>query len=542
MIVSVMPACRFALLAFGLSVTAVLLSPASADTLTMTPGFTVKKAPKSEGTNNPLVSNPQKQPEATHCDPPAVYSKKQKRCVVPEKRPPDVVVCHPPAVYSKKQKRCVTPEKRPPDVVVCHPPEVYSKNLGRCFVPEPKVVICAPPAVFSARLGRCFIPEPKVVICAPPAVYSPNLGRCFIPEPKVVACRAPSVYSPKLGRCYVPEPGLASCNYPLVARGSTCVCASGYVASGGKCIRPGPSVVIDVGRIQDCLTKLGYDPGSVDGVQGRATRNAFREFQMANGMAARPASLSDGPTQDLLYEQCEAPPTEIATPVTAPQRCLPPDLYDLMKSAYGKEPAIPACTPDTGYCLPKPLFYGEAKLASVSASSGVRWCDQCITLNTWLPLETIFKIESAANVTLCAAPPALCYLPGRPAVQKQTEIRTIYKALPISVGNEGDIAVVIGNETYDNGMTPNVYGHADADAMIELLTEQLGYKRDNIIDLRDAKLADLDRVFGTAENPGGELASRINKDEPGDVIVYVSSHGMATEEGVRLPASDRCQG
>ena len=453
-----------------------------------------------------------------HCTPPAVYSKKQKRCVVPEKRP-DTVVCVHPKVYSQKQRRCVTPEPR---VVQCRLPEVYSFKLGRCYVPTPRVVICAPPAVFSARLGRCIVPEPQVVVCRPPTIYSPKLGRCYVPEPKQ-----------------------ASCNFPYVASGPTCVCASGYVSSAGRCVRRSTtsSVVIDVGRIQECLTRLGYDPGSIDGVQGRATRNAFREFQMANGMAARPASLSDAQTQGLLYEQCAAPPieeaspdapppTELASPATLPQRCLPQDLYDLMKSAYGKDPALPACTPQTGYCLPKPLFYSEAKLAVVSASAGIRWCDQCITLNTWLPLETIFKIESAANVTLCAAPPALCYLPARPVVQTQTEIRTIYKALPISVGNEGDIAVVIGNETYANGMTPNVYGHADADAVVELLTEQLGYKKDNIIDLRDARLADFERVFGTAENPEGELASRISRDHPGDVIVYVSSHGMATGEGV----------
>ena len=59
--------------------------------------------------------------------------------------------------------------------------------------------------------------------------------------------------------------------------------------------------------------------------------------------------------------------------------------------------------------------------------------------------------------------------------------------------------VVIGNETYGNDVTPNVYGHADADAMVQLLTEQLGYRKDNVIDLRDAKLADFQRVFGTAD-------------------------------------------
>src|SRR5262249_28806116 len=55
----------------------------------------------------------------------------------------------------------------------------------------------------------------------------------------------------------------------------------------------------------------------------------------------------------------------------------------------------------------------------------------------------------------------------------------------------------------------------------------------NIIDLRDAKLADFERVFGTADNPAGELAARIKAQgqTPGNVIVYISSHGLAKEDG-----------
>ena len=54
--------------------------------------------------------------------------------------------------------------------------------------------------------------------------------------------------------------------------------------------------------------------------------------------------------------------------------------------------------------------------------------------------------------------------------------------------------------TYLSGLPTNQYGASDADAVTALLTEQLGYRKENIIDLRDASLADFERVFGSDEN------------------------------------------
>lgn len=464
-------------------------------------------------------------PQQTHCNPPAVY--KNGKCVIPKQE----VVCRPPAI--KIKGRCIVP----PKIVICVAPQVLSN--GRCITPPPRVVHCNPPAVFSKRYNKCIIPQPEVVTCRPPQLYSPTLKRCFTPKQ--------------------PTPTPVSCKWPTERKGSVCVCVSGYKPNGkGGCYQtkpPPPKVIIDVRHIQECLTVLNYNPGPIDGVQGPATRRAWRAFQQDNGLAARPAVLTDKITEGELYRICEQPPEilppveppiqEIALPIDPPPQvspiqppsaghCLPPDLYEMMLAEYGPRPGVVACTPQTAICLPKPNFYSEGKLASVAASTGISWCESCVSLNAWLPLETIFEIESAANITLCAAPPQLCYLPGRPIIQTQTntEIRTIYKTLPVSVGNEGDLAVIIGNENYHDGLNPNVYGLADADAMVKLLTEQLGYQLENIIDLRDASYDDLIRVFGSDENPNGELAQRIATDQPGDVIVYASAHGMATEEGV----------
>ncbi|MEO8668160.1 MAG: peptidoglycan-binding protein [Bauldia sp.] len=405
-----------------------------------------------------------------------------------------------------------------PQQMDCSPGR-YSKRLERCVYPEPEhepvQVDCEPPGRYSQRLGRCIYPQPEEepvrVTCDPPYQYSRRTGDCYLPEPK--------------------QPKQVSCKFPLVRDGKSCVCSAGYNSLKGKCVqqkKEPPQETADVSRIQECLAQLGYEPGPADGNPGKGTRDAYRSFQQANALGKRPLSFTDGPTKTKLFQMCEAPPKVEVAEKPSSRRCLPRDLYDTLKAAYGERAGVEQCV---DACLPKPTFYSEEKLASVAEHYGVDWCESCIRLGSWLPLDAIRQIESAANVTLCASPPQLCYLPGRPIVYSTTEIRTIYRGLPASVGNESDIAVVIGNEPYQGDLPAHVYGHADADAIDQLLTDQLGYRKENIIDLRDATLSDLERVFGTEENPGGELAERVGKDKPGDVFIYISSHGMAKEDG-----------
>jgi hypothetical protein len=131
----------------------------------------------------------------------------------------------------------------------------------------------------------------------------------------------------------------------------------------------------------------------------------------------------------------------------------------------------------------------------------------------------------------------MCRLPaaigGADAGERVVEIRTVFKDLPAGVKNEGNIAVVVGNQDYLGDLPDNPDGKADADAVMALLVDQLGYKQENIIDLRDATLSDFDRVFGSASNPEGELAKRIDKKDPGDVFIYVASHGMVKEDDAK---------
>ncbi len=343
------------------------------------------------------------------------------------------------------------------------------------------------------------------------------------------------------------------------SRSRRCVCAKGYSWHNGACQRP-PTVVkqpepepaVDVVEVQECLIKVGFDPGTPDGKPGRQTMAAWRDFQLHNDLRQQPPRLDDDKSLTLLFDLCKSPPpataaspaptpapvaatpvaaTRSATPVAqAPARCLPQDLHDLLSRTYGGRPDVPVCTDGPSICLPKPIGYTQARLEEVSAGRGVQWCESCITLGTWLPLTAVLAIEGAANITLCAAPNA-CALPGQPAVRTQREVRTIFRTLPRGIDNDGDIAVIVGNETYGAEAIPaNANGNADADAVRTLLIEQLGFRDANIIDLRDATLADLQRVFGGDDPAASELAQRLGDNKQGDVFIYVSSHGLAQED------------
>ncbi|MGI9383077.1 MAG: peptidoglycan-binding protein [Methyloligellaceae bacterium] len=373
--------------------------------------------------------------------------------------------------------------------------------------------------------------------CRAPLVLSRRSGRCVCPSSRG--------YTMRRGKCVRKPTETASCKWPMVKSGKRCICARGYVRHGRGCRKP-PVVVqvpTDIPHIQECLQKAGFDPGPADGKPGGKTRRAWRSFQQQHGLKGRPVNFNDKPTRDKLFEVCDGPPKgpQVAAAPPAPTRdftdqspvrsddtCLPPDLYDVMKSAYGRRPKLKPCA---NACLPKPAGYSDVEIAKLGAAHNLNWCSSCVRLGSFLPLADILKIEKLANVTLCSSPPAfMCHLPSRTIIKTYPKVRTIFKTLPVSVGNEGDIAVIVGNENYGNDLPANANGQRDGGAVRTLLTEQLGYDEKNIIDLRNAKLADFQRVFGSADNPKGELAERYANSRRGDVFIYVSSHGMTVEE------------
>ena len=167
------------------------------------------------------------------------------------------------------------------------------------------------------------------------------------------------------------------------------------------------------------------------------------------------------------------------------------------------------------------------RAASIGATTASRSAATCRSPRS-CSLSAPPTSRSASILTCAGCRPRSAAL--RQACEKVTEIRTIFKDLPAGTKNDGNIAVVVGNKDYQGDLPDNPDGSADADAVMALLIDQLGYKQENIIDLRDATLEDLERVFGSDKDPEGELAGRIDKKDPGDVFIYVASHGMVKED------------
>jgi caspase domain-containing protein len=336
--------------------------------------------------------------------------------------------------------------------------------------------------------------------------------------------------------------------------------------------------------VQRCFSQLGYYKGPIDGKANDETWTAHWYFKNEHGMkaygdflaepvqkklralckdlpvakpeppapppeaveaeaagaeAAEPATGPDAPEADTA-EASEtgvtaalAPPAESAPPIEeeAPVPltrleidCLPEDLIGILRKAHGDSVRARACASG---CLPSPAGLNQIQLDDLQSRYGVVWCRNCVQIEGHLSLADVRKIESEGHFDLCTMPPRHLPRPGSGngnVVKSFTRIRELYRALPAAAESPGDIAVIIGNSAYENLPTAET-ARNDAGAMYFFLTEHLGYRQDNIIDVRNAKRADLERLFGPVPGSDGELARLVRAQPGGRVIVYYSGLG-----------------
>ncbi len=379
----------------------------------------------------------------------------------------------------------------------------------------------------------------KVADCKRPFVYRRGKG-CVKPnrEPELVKCQHPKVWRRGRG-CVRPGRDQVFCGWPMIKRGNSCVCGPGFIPRHGDCYRP-PIFVVPVGP--EPYPEGPYPEGPYP--EGPYPEGPYHDGPPPGpGPRPGPGPVDDGPpdyapeppqqAEPAPPPELEAEPQPVAALDPAITRCLADDLYDLLAKTYGKPRDLDRCP---SACLPKPAFFSPGELDDIAEQNGIDWCENCVQVGGYIPLSSALRLERGAGVTICVNPD-MCRLPSAIPVERRSEIRTVFKDLPVGVHNEGNIAVVVGNQDYQGDLPANPDGSADADAVMTLLIDQLGYKQENIIDLRDATLAELERVFGGRGEPGGELAKRIDKDSPGDVFIYVASHGLVKngKEAYLLP-------
>jgi hypothetical protein len=105
--------------------------------------------------------------------------------------------------------------------------------------------------------------------------------------------------------------------------------------------------------------------------------------------------------------------------------------------------------------------------------------------------------------------------------------------------NIDGVAVIIGNRSYGEGVPAVEFAHNDADAMKEFAIDVLGYRKGNIIDLRDATQAELFSAFGNEKSHKGKVWRLVRPNES-DVVVFYSGHGvpgLTDRRGYLLPVN-----
>ncbi|BAQ17946.1 hypothetical protein GL4_2512 [Methyloceanibacter caenitepidi] len=255
----------------------------------------------------------------------------------------------------------------------------------------------------------------------------------------------------------------------------------------------------------------------------------------APGEATAPSSATD---EDI------AAPSEAETAETAPAKrrrldldCLPKDLLEKLRAAHGPSVTAKECAPG---CLPAPSGLDQTQLDDLYGRYGVVWCRSCTQIEGHLSLKDVRSIENAGNLELCSTPPRQMPRPGSTngnVVKSFSRIRELYRASPTVPEDENAIAVIIGNTAYEN-LPEARTARNDAGAMYFFLTEHMGVRQDQVIDLRNASRADLERVFGPVPESDGELKRLVQARPDAKVFVYFSGHGAvnaAQDETYLLP-------
>lgn len=98
------------------------------------------------------------------------------------------------------------------------------------------------------------------------------------------------------------------------------------------------------------------------------------------------------------------------------------------------------------------------------------------------------------------------------------------------------VAVIIGNRDYSrsgHGVPDVDFALRDAGFIRRYVQDVLGYSEANVIHKENVSLADLLRIFGTRDDPKGQLHNfhQSRKGNQADIFIYYAGHGAPDQEG-----------
>jgi hypothetical protein len=475
----------------------------------------------------------------------AVAPKDKKRLKAKAASEPKIT-CSFPWSYSRALRHCICIQDgytlqsgncvRDASTTTCRDDEQWSPKRGACVCGEG----------LKRQGNACVVAEPvQIVVTPPPELPSPDSAASLA---AVFPVAPPDVVAPPPADAPVPVETAAK-------------------IEDGQEPALSPEQVKAISRAQSCLTELGYYKGVIDGKRGKETWTAYWHFKHDHGLSGYSDLLSDA-VQQKFASLCKGPETTAALqselqPATAPQTdatpegeaaaptdtspntevapgtekaaprppaaslaigCLPEDLIAVLRRAHGPGISVQQCEKA---CLPPPNGLPQSYLDELQSKFGIAWCRSCVSFSGHLALDEVKRIERAGNIELCATPSRQLPRRGVPVgepVKSYTKVRELYRALPPALEASDTVAVIIGNRDYPK-LPPSETSQNDAGAMYAFLTEHMGVRPDNIIDVRNGSKADLERLFGAAPGVEGDLSRLVHSNPGARVLVYYSGHG-----------------
>jgi hypothetical protein len=475
----------------------------------------------------------------------AVAPKDKKRLKAKAASEPKIT-CSFPWSYSRALRHCICIQDgytlqsgncvRDASTTTCRDDEQWSPKRGACVCGEG----------LKRQGNACVVAEPvQIVVTPPPELPSPDSAASLA---AVFPVAPPDVVAPPPADAPVPVETAAK-------------------IEDGQEPALSPEQVKAISRAQSCLTELGYYKGVIDGKRGKETWTAYWHFKHDHGLSGYSDLLSDA-VQQKFASLCKGPETTAALqselqPATAPQTdatpegeaaaptdtspntevapgtekaaprppaaslaigCLPEDLIAVLRRAHGPGISVQQCEKA---CLPPPNGLPQSYLDELQSKFGIAWCRSCVSFSGHLALDEVKRIERAGNIELCATPSRQLPRRGVPVgepVKSYTKVRELYRALPPALEASDTVAVIIGNRDYPK-LPPSEISQNDAGAMYAFLTEHMGVRPDNIIDVRNGSKADLERLFGAAPGVEGDLSRLVHSNPGARVLVYYSGHG-----------------